>query len=954
MFTFLTLPKVCSQDIEQILLTESNPDTLFQIAEDLFKNNQEKMALKLVNKAQEEYNKLGQINGVLNMRLAKSSIHFRLGRYIEYKKQLIEIKKFENKQSEYNLETRADLYSILASYNKSLGNIDRAIFYYEKSIEIDKATGNIKNQISSCINLGQYSSLNNEISRAKKYYYSALHLTDLDLENEYREGQKASIQNALGNLYLNEKEYYKAIESYTMILDRQFSSHPLYSEHKIGALINRARAYLFLGQYIDMKRDLIIAQELIENSSLHQFTSKILEVRASASARQNNFEDAIDLYVKIDQLLIGLHGTDISNIEVMMNDLNLALTYQKLSKHDSAILYFEQVVNQITNHKTSEHTFENLEGIDKAPFSYLLLQALNGYAESHFDLYSQTQSSYHLKESYYAYNCAILSVSKIRTDYNDFNSKLNLSIKSNIIFEKAIETSLILYELENDDQYLVNAFRCSENNRASLLSEAINENRALKTGALPDTLLEEEKNLRLQISSTNKQLHEFRLLNEEKEVKLKELYLFDLQNELSRSKKKIEARYPTYFNIKYNLNDFDINLIQTTLKSQNTVLFEYFIGETKIYTFYLDGDKIKYKSQKLDAHFINAVEELIQFTSNPPQFSTLVIDFKSYIDNAHLLFSELISPFYKDTDKRLLIVPDGFLNFVPFETLITSLPKSNATDFSRKNVPYLLNDHDIRYHYSAQLNSSLESNTNQKTNTVNAFAPSFGSMKGKSVSTCSNRNYLQELNCNIEEVETIKVVIPSSQTFIDQAASLGSFLSNYKGSNILHIASHACIDPSDPHFNKIFLVDDYLSNNDIFNLDLDTDLVVLSACETGGGEYVKGEGVMSLAKGFLQAGSQSILMSLWQVDDCITANQMKSFYKNIAKNLTKSESLKIAKIQHFETSKKDKLHPYYWSPFVIIGSDDPIIFSQGSSSLILYSLAIFCAILVLIFFFKSK
>ena len=200
----------------------------------------------------------------------------------------------------------------------------------------------------------------------------------------------------------------------------------------------------------------------------------------------------------------------------------------------------------------------------------------------------------------------------------------------------------------------------------------------------------------------------------------------------------------------------------------------------------------------------------------------------------------------------------------------------------------------------------------------------------------------------------IKELIPNTKIFTDKAANLNSFQSNYKGSNILHIASHACINPSDPNFNKIFLVDDYLSNNDIFNLDLNTDLVVLSACETGSGKLVKGEGVMSLAKGFLQAGSQSVLMSLWSVDDCITANQIKSFYKKLINGNTKSEALRFAKINHLNSTKKDKLHPYYWSPFVIIGNDDPVIFYQEYNSFLIYTGIILCVFIALFFFLKLK
>ncbi|HEY7161134.1 MAG TPA: CHAT domain-containing protein, partial [Acidobacteriota bacterium] len=142
----------------------------------------------------------------------------------------------------------------------------------------------------------------------------------------------------------------------------------------------------------------------------------------------------------------------------------------------------------------------------------------------------------------------------------------------------------------------------------------------------------------------------------------------------------------------------------------------------------------------------------------------------------------------------------------------------------------------------------------------------------------------------------------------------------------IHFASHGLIDEEKPEFSALVLSSDekggedgYLTMREVFDLKLNADLVVLSACKTGLGKEVRGEGVTGISRAFLCAGTPSVLVSLWDVYDRSTADFMASFYKNMeTKNMNKSAALREARLQMIASKKFS--HPYYWAPFVLIGN----------------------------------
>ena len=194
--------------------------------------------------------------------------------------------------------------------------------------------------------------------------------------------------------------------------------------------------------------------------------------------------------------------------------------------------------------------------------------------------------------------------------------------------------------------------------------------------------------------------------------------------------------------------------------------------------------------------------------------------------------------------------------------------------------------------------------------------------------------------------------IPQLETLIGEAATFSAFQEKAPYCKLIHLSTHAGADETD-FAPRMEFIDKALYLPELYAMKIPADLVILSACETGLGKFEKGEGVMSLARGFAYAGASNLVASLWKVNDGSTATLINYFYTFLSAGKTKSESLRAAKIKYLETTKSDaKLSPYYWAGFVSIGNDDPMDFGQFNFWRLLSILIV--GILTFIFIWRRK
>jgi len=250
------------------------------------------------------------------------------------------------------------------------------------------------------------------------------------------------------------------------------------------------------------------------------------------------------------------------------------------------------------------------------------------------------------------------------------------------------------------------------------------------------------------------------------------------------------------------------------------------------------------------------------------------------------LYEKLLKPLENYFDERdLVIVPAGALYYVPFHAL-------------HDGEKYVIESREIVYSPSAAVWQTLQ----QK--------PRRALKRALLVGFADERIPLVN-----DEINDLKKIFPAAKSFTGKNASFSAYTKNAPKFDLLHLACHGQFRPENPMFSSLHLADGWVTVRDICAQKLIAELVTLSACETGLNKIFAGDEIIGLTRGFLSAGANSLILSLWTVNDAATAELMKSLYKNVQRGSTVSASLRIAQNEFIKRGE----HPYFWSPFALIG-----------------------------------
>ena len=538
-----------------------------------------------------------------------------------------------------------------------------------------------------------------------------------------------------------------------------------------------------------------------------------------------------------------------------------------------------------------------------------------------------------LKQSIDYYKVTSDIIQKARKEISSDESKIKLTELEQATFQKMIHASYKAYEITLDPEIVDFAFKSAERIKASSVFDRLSDELA-KNNLIPDSLIELEKTINYSITQNTETLYYLQKENEPQTTKIEKVdsILFQLKKQRTELNQYLEKKYSSYYELKYSDQLLGIAPIQKKLKS-NEVVIEYVFNENdslpKLYTFFISSGEALFLQPEIDTTFVSSVEDAFYFMSNPKYMFTKKEDSKDFCTASYQLYQKLIQPFEKEIEnKRILIVPDGKLNYLAFDALIDEMPDTTTMiNFARLN--YLVKKNSINYSYSANLRYKFTRPGKKSSNNILAFAPQYN----RDTFLFNNQAMvLVPLPGVQKEVEMISNEIKTS-VFKGEQASEYRFRQESKKYEILHLAMHAFIDDSNPAFSRLAFTQNedlnaenngWLNTADIYNLDLNAKLTVLSACNTGAGNLRKGEGVMSLARGFLYAGCPSIVMTLWEVDDKAGTQIMGSFYRNLKKGRATDEALRLAKLEYLENANPRTAHPHYWLGYVSIGDSSPL------------------------------
>ena len=305
--------------------------------------------------------------------------------------------------------------------------------------------------------------------------------------------------------------------------------------------------------------------------------------------------------------------------------------------------------------------------------------------------------------------------------------------------------------------------------------------------------------------------------------------------------------------------------------------------------------------------------------------SGLKSEFSKYLKTSNSIYNSLFPSDLPEDISELIIIPDGILGVIPFEALTTEQYSGDIMAF--KDYPFLIKNYKINYFYSAALFLKSLENGNKKKGVDNwlGLAPIFSKLESRKYEGF----YASELPGTLDEIENIYSNIEANKGTAtkytgDNVTESKIKAIEFSDYEVIHIATHGTVDTENPELSGLLFYpeggenDNILYSGEIYNLNLNTDLVVLSACETGLGKVSKSEGVIGLTRSFLYAGANNVIVSLWKVEDNSTSDLMQYFYDFAIEGNTWSESLHKAKIKMMNRGGK-YAHPFFWSPFIIIG-----------------------------------
>lgn len=777
-----------------------------------------------------------------------------------------------------------------AYYENQFNKVQETVASYEKAWQVyQKNTLSNYNITEYCLKplgnlytiMGDYDNAENTI---KQYYFIA--------NAEKNQAQKIAAILNLSNVYQNTGKVNEAID----LLEKTIKTEKLTTVQKGTLLNNLGNNYMISSKgflinpepFSKAENCFKTAIKLLKNEKNQSETlSNCYRNLAAFNSHWHNFDKANDYFAMAKKLILETKNQDSRTIAKLYYEEASLLFEQKKYVEASAIIssVFKILIPNYSNKKNI------LPNPNSLYAETILLDALDLQADIFLE---QNQPKKALEAYTLSFQIEDLFANLLVYE----NSKIINQIRIRNRTEKCIAIYDFLYKKENKIGYIENAFQLSERTKSGVLKSYLSNKK---------TAPREEK------------LHLEQLQNWNNEI-IKEQQKGDLanvskineaikkQNELMLSLKKIRSK-----NQVNSAENIDLKSLYLKLEKDKAIMVKYFSGFEKMYIFTLVNQRIK-----LDFYWDNhtATPRIISFLDYFSDANKITDNISGYNHYGNSLYKILKLPI-NATYQNLLIIPDGLLNFLPFEALITK--ESSTTNFAQMH--YLLNDFRIAYNNSATFYLEGKPISSNKKTVLGIF-PVF-------------EKTVYELTFSKAEMRSIKKNF-EGLFFENATATFDNFKRNASNYSILHLSTHASAGNIEAPASIKFY-DQEILYSELYNLKINPELVVLSACETGIGKLYKSEGAMSIARGFQFAGAQNLLFSLWKVNDYTTSVFMDNFYKNYKESQSYFEANANAKLDFLKNKSisNAKKSPYYWSAFVYYGELET---KKNTANYIFYSI----------------
>ncbi|MFK8101382.1 MAG: CHAT domain-containing protein [Saprospiraceae bacterium] len=774
-------------------------------------------------------------------------------------------------------------YTNIGTLLQQKGSYRPALDYYHKA----ETLGKVLNKLDAYVYLAYVYQILGEAQLAKKYTIKFIDYLKAKFESNPEKKRNDKLIHAYYNLYeanFTAQKYEEALVNLNESLKYHLKKDPFlpYTYKRFGKLHTATKDYNQAIRYFERSLKLMKKEKEVAN---HFEYANPLSYIGDVHFAQKNYKKALAQYqLAITNIVLGF-----KNLDYRKNP--------KLSQVD-----FKKELLALLGKKANCFYQLTLLGDREEDFAQLM-ESTNGVAMNLLD--------------------------SISLDYTVDADKQFLLEQSYAIYEIGIDLAM---HQGNVDR----AFMLSEQSKAMVLSEGINRKRAQLLANIDDDKRAKLQKIEKEISTCN-----IKMQKASDEATIAQLR--DEKFALTRAYQNIIEQIETNESFQAalaNKHDFDLVEIKAALKKRGMGILEFFEGEQCIFAFYLDpvtedlrAEKIP-KTESLSLALKTIVPNLLHRAD------------ELYLQQASLIYDKLLAPLWgKRLPERLVIIPDGILGSIPYNVLLTEKVGIDAVeDFA--NLPYLFYQTSLSMAFSAAtlLNHDLQLESEQQQAQLIAYAPSFratGQQEQRAaLFATADRASLMDLVFNKAEVNALEKNFICEKVMNEEATKL-HFLEHAVGYRNAHIAAHAQvnIDNSDMSFiafsNVLDTTDQHykLTVDELYGLHLPMNMIVLSACETGVGKAVKGEGIISIARGFAYAGVRSIVTTLWNVNDLSTSILVGHFYERLDQRAPKDIALQNSMQDYLQNPEIDltRKHPKYWAAFTVIGNTEAILLQHPRS-----------------------
>ncbi len=894
-------------------------------------------AIQIANKKVIPYNDLARAyNSIGN--------YFKFGRRLDTARYLLNLAK-------YNVD-KAPVrdFNLSSKLSKSLGelelldaNVDLSISYYTAALEFLLKTEHTNLQIARIYRSKATAMLySNRIIDAINQYKMAQFIFEKELPKNHQ--TIISIYRFLGlaNMRIGED----SIGINYLIKAVNLDSSP----NSFLATRNLAEAY---SQVDSIEKADLFFKSSLSNSFLHQGELSYQTSVTYYSYGQfllekiNNFPLGEEYLGKCIQIRYDIYNE--KNIDIS-DPLNILGTHYIINgKIEQGLDSLQSALIIAINDFNSKDIYTN-PAKDKFVKHYSFHNTLAWKAYGLYLKYLKTNNLKDLEMSFQTYDQFIYLAKEMRKYYKDTENIINAA-EIEYVFSQAVDIGRQLYDKTNKTEYIEKIFEFIEGKKSFTLLNSLRVLENKKLLKVPKELLEKEANFKSQLGRLNEIIAvEKSSTNNSEIIRSLDSTIFYISLSLDSIHTKYKNEYSGFYNLKYGFKELSLQDIEPMVPN-NQAFLNYSLSDSLLSILCITSNGTKIFNKTIDSSFtqeVNIMVKLLKEFNTDNSYS----EFHQFLISSRLLYNYLIKPAEKYIEgKELVIIPDGVLNYLSFDALLTHDIIIERPDY--RKLPYLIKKHKTNVANSMQIYFNMKTRPRKSNNKVFAFAPYYQEPQDTTGLPIAYQ-YLRPLDYAKTETSTIAKYLPTN-LYINKNATRDTFVSIATDAKILHLAMHTIINDDDPMYSKLLFTFDkekksgLVNTYELLTMDLNAELAVLSGCSTGDGELQKGEGVMSLSSGFQYAGVPAIIMSLWEVNDRFGSLVIENFYKNIANGLPKNQALHQAKLKVLSQGNALYSHPYYWSGLTLMGDESEISFKPIFHFYYIFYILVFISFLVFLY-----